>query len=79
MASGSGDHQGPLRHLVAVDDGRGIVAVDGGLRSPGDFIGGLVEEGGQLGVGKGQDVHREKRPPEAEQGRVISTANLSAS
>ena len=57
MVPGSGDHQGPLRHFVAVDEIGGIVAVRGGLGTPGDFVDGLAVQGCQLAVGKGEEVH----------------------
>ena len=34
------------------------MAVGGGLRSPGDFVGGLTVEGRQFVVGEGEEVHR---------------------
>ena len=57
VVPGSGDHQGPLCHFVAVDDAGRVVAVDSGLRSPGDFVGGLTVQGGQFAVGEGQEIH----------------------
>ena len=57
MVPGSGDHQGPLRHFVSVNDAGGILAVGGGLRSPGDFVGGLAVESRQFAIGKGEKIH----------------------
>ena len=37
----------------------GIVAIRGGLRTPGDFVGGLAVQGGEFAVGKGEEVHAE--------------------